>query len=332
VCRSKPRGKGSGRNDEPTHVLKEEEQEQQEEVYTMFQLGSKRVDPLYTTLLINNKPLRMEVDTGASLSVVSEGTYRQLWEKEEAPRLQPSKAKLRTYTGEEIMVKGTILVEVEHDGEQKQLSLTVTEGEGPTLLGRDWLARLRVDWQSMFNTKEVISLETILEKHKALFQDELGTVRGTKAKLHIDPTVTPRFFKPRPVPFSLRKKVDDELERLEEAGIIRRKDFSEWAAPIVPVLKSDGSVRICGDYKVTANRAVKLDAHPIPRIEELFATMSGGKYFTKLDLSHAYLQVELEEESKPLLTINTHKGLYENNRLPYGVSSAFRESWTGLWQ
>ena len=65
-----------------------------------------------------------------------------------------------------------------------------------------------------------------------------------------------------------------------------------------------------------------MDKYPIPRIEELFATLAGGKTFTKLDLSHAYLQVPLDDESRQYLTINTHKGLFEYTRLPFGVASA----------
>ena len=64
---------------------------------------------------------------------------------------------------------------------------------------------------------------------------------------------------------------------------------------------------------------MKVDTYPLPRIEDLFTAMSGG---TKLDLLHAYLQLLLEEESKEYLTINTHKGLFEYDRLPFGVSSA----------
>ena len=59
----------------------------------------------------------------------------------------------------------------------------------------------------------------------------------------------------------------------------------------MPVLKGDSRVRICGDYKVTVNRFARLDKYPIPRIEELFASLAGGQTFTKLDLSHAYLQI-----------------------------------------
>ena len=91
---------------------------------------------------------------------------------------------------------------------------------------------------------------------------------------------------------------------------------------IVPVVKQDRSVRICGDYKGTVNQVSKLDNYPIPKTEDLLATLGGGNKFTKLDMSQAYQQLELEESSKKFTTINTHKGLYQYNRLPFGVSSA----------
>ena len=116
--------------------------------------------------------------------------------------------------------------------------------------------------------------------------------------------------------------MEKELERLQALGVIQPVRFSDWAAPIVPILKKDGRVRICGDYKVTINKAAKLDKYPIPRIEELFTSLAGGKTFSKLDLLHAYLQVVLDKSSRRYVTINTHKGLFEYQRLPFGVASA----------
>ena len=80
-------------------------------------------------------------------------------------------------------------------------------------------------------------------------------------------------------------------------NIITPVSFSDWAAPIVPVIKQDGTIRLCGDYKVTVNQAAKTESYPLPRIEDLFTALSGGKIFTKLDLSHAYQQVLLHEDS-----------------------------------
>ena len=166
------------------------------------------------------------------------------------------------------------------------------------------------------------SLQQVLDKHSGVFKEGLGELRGVKAKIYIAQDERPRFYKPYNVSFALRQQVEEALERLQSLGVIQPVQFADWAAPIVPVLKSDGHVRICGDYKITVNRAAKLEKYPLLRIEELFASLAHGKLFTKLDLSHAYLQVTLEEHSRQYVTIKTHKGLFEYTRLPFGVASA----------
>ena len=73
---------------------------------------------------------------------------------------------------------------------------------------------------------------------------------------------------------------------------------------------------------MTINQASRLDRYPIPKVEDLLASLAGGKSFTKLVLSQAYLQIELEENSRKYVVINTHKGLFRYTHLPYGVASA----------
>ena len=107
-------------------------------------------------------------------------------------------------------------------------------------------------------------LQAIPNEYKDVFKDELGCVKVVTAKIMVDPEAQPRFCKPRSVLFVLRSKVEQELTRLEQAGMIEPVQFSHWAAPIVPVLKQDGSVRIYGDYKVTVNRAAKTDFFHYP--------------------------------------------------------------------
>ena len=77
-----------------------------------------------------------------------------------------------------------------------------------------------------------------------------------------------------------------------------------------------------GIIKFTVNHAAKTDPFSLPRIDDLFASLAGGKTFSKLDLAHAYQQLELDEESRKLVVINTQKGLFRYNRLPFGVSAA----------
>jgi hypothetical protein len=150
----------------------------------------------------------------------------------------------------------------------------------------------------------------------------LGHCKGIKAKIHLKPDAQPKFVKPRPIPYAVKGLVGDDLDRLERIGVLERIAHSDWAAPIVPVMKPSGAVRICGDFKVTVNPQIKVDQYPLPRPEELFASLNGGQQFTKLDFSEAYLQLELDEAAQSCLVINTHKGLFRYKRLPFGVSSA----------
>ncbi|CAB4007397.1 Uncharacterized protein K02A2.6, partial [Paramuricea clavata] len=122
-------------------------------------------------------------------------------------------------------------------------------------------------------------------------------------------------------------EVEEELKRLQSEGILSKVEWSDWATPIVPVPKQDGSVRICGDSKGTINPTLQAEQYPLPRIEDIFAHLAGGKKFSKIDLRQAYHQIELEEESKKYLTINTSMGLFQYNRLVFGITSA-----PAIWQ
>ena len=97
------------------------------------------------------------------------------------------------------------------------------------MLGRNWLEKIKLNWpiikQPSSHNKR---LEEILQKHAQLFEEGLGTLQGTKAKIHVDPTATPIFHKARPVPHALREKIEQDLERLEREGTIEPVQYSEW--------------------------------------------------------------------------------------------------------
>ena len=108
------------------------------------------------------------------------------------------------------------------------------------------------------------ALEAVLAKHRNLFRGELGTIRGVTAKLHISLGARPHFYHPRSIPYALRSRVDQALEKLVSDGILEAIQLSEWAAPIVPVVKQDGTIRVCGDYKLTVNQVAQVDTYPLP--------------------------------------------------------------------
>ena len=89
----------------------------------------------------------------------------------------------------------------------------------------------------------------------------------------------PRFCKARPVPFALKAAIDRKLDRLENEGILEPVTYSEWAAPVVPVPKTEGQIQLCGDYKVTINPVLEVDQYPLPKPDNIFATLSTGKVF-----------------------------------------------------
>lgn len=171
-------------------------------------------------------------------------------------------------------------------------------------------------------TAENAQLKELLDEYAELFKDELGHYKYDKINLKVKPEAQPIFIKPRPVAFALKEQVDSELTKLERDGVITRVEDSEWGTPLVPVVRPDGKFRLCVDYKTTVNKVIEDVKYPIPRIEEVYAALQGGKRFTKLDFSQAYNQLELTENTKKLLAWSTHKGIFIPNRLPYGTKPA----------
>ena len=191
--------------------------------------------------------------------------------------------------GEPLCILGQKSMSVEYGSQKCTLHLVVVAGSGPSLFSLNWLDKIVLDWGSIKSIRS--ELDQLLLKHEAVFRRELGTMQGVQAHLEVDPTAQPKFHKPRSVPYALKGATEQDLERLERIGVIEKVQYSDWAAPIVPILKSDGTVRICGDYKVTVNPVLKIDQYLVPTAEDLFAMLAGGKTFTKLDLTQPYQQV-----------------------------------------
>ena len=306
----------------PVNQVGDEETDEDEDLRYMFLVRSKhaKAPPITADLNIDGCLISMEVDTGASTSVMSETQFRELWP---GRSLESTKVRLKSYTLDEIPVVGACVVEVSHESmPSKQLRLIVVAGSGPCLMGRDWLQFIRLDWNKVHHMWESDALQEVIDKHADVFKPGLGTLKGYKAKIHLNPGAVPKYYRARSVPYSRRQAIEKELQRLMKEGNIEPVQVSDWAAPIVPVLKKDNDIRICGDFRLTVNASSKLDNYPIPKINDLFAKLKGGKVFTKIDLSQAYQQVMLDDESKQYLVINTHKGLFRFTRLPFGVSSA----------
>lgn len=165
-------------------------------------------------------------------------------------------------------------------------------------------------------------IEELKKEFDEVFSPGLGKCSSFLAHIQLKENCKPRFYKARPVPWALREAVETELRRLEREGVISPITTSQWATPLVIVKKQNGSLRLCGDFKSTVNQQLEVEQYPIPKPEDLFQKLMGGQQFTKIDLKDAYLQLPLDEQSKKILVVNTQLGLFQFNRLPFGVSSA----------
>ena len=172
--------------------------------------------------------------------------------------------------------------------------------------------------------------------HPRLFSGKLGCITDVKVKLDIDPNVRPLKQSLRPVAIHLRDAVERELLKQLQQGIIERvevnSDPSTWITNLVPVIKDrvkhnadEASkpieVRLTTDSRVQ-NKAIRRARHPGKTIEELVYLVNGSNIFSKLDITKAFHQLELDEDSRNLTTITTHIGLFSYKRLHMSISSA----------
>ena len=277
----------------------------------------------------------MEIDTGAAASILSYADYERYFKY---LALRPVGRSFHAYAGTPLNIARQILVDVEHNSQRATLPLLVVRAEqyAPPLLGRSWMTKIRLDWKNLFSPPmsqfsvgqdNDVRIERLKERYTEIFKPQLGTVVGVTAKLHLKENATTVFQRARPVPYALRSAAEEELKRMKVEGVLKPVGVSDWATPIVCVPKTDGSVRICGDYKGTVNPEIQTEEFPIPTLEEIRGRVSTRKKFTKIDLRSAYQQLVLDEESQELCTINTYKGLFRYTRLPFGISSS-----PAIWQ
>ena len=290
--------------------------------YHLYRLKTlEKVPPITTVVKVNGCDLDMEIDTGSSLTLVSAATFGKIGDSRD---LEKTFLRVKTYSGEVLPVLGRLTVRVEAlNVPAADLPLTVVAGKGPSLLGRDWLRELRIDWREVKRMDTSCEVDRLLQEYATVFSEDLGTYSGPPVRISLREQASPKFIKARPVPFAIREQVEKQIDEEVRQGILIPVQHSEWASPMVAVLKSDKkSVRICADFKQTLNPATETDHYPPPVIRDLFAQLSGGRRFSKLDLRNAYLQLPLDDQSQACCTINTLRGLMRYTRLPFGIKAA----------
>ena len=202
-----------------------------EELYSIYTMQHKRVNPIKVILQLKGIP-------GASLSIINYSTFIKLQKKDNKLALVPTQVKFPTYTGEIMKVGGLAEINVAYKSQSFKQPVFVVDGNKPCLLGRDWLFVLQLDWAEIFSVSTHPinnSLEAVIHQYGGIFGSDLGTLKDYEAHIYLKKDARPKFIKARPVPYALKGKIEEELNRQVEAGILEAVDVSEWAAPIVPI-------------------------------------------------------------------------------------------------
>ena len=193
--------------------------DQKPTVYELYNMSDQKCEPpaIELDVMMNNTKIIVEVDTGASATLINESTFHQIW-----PKQKPDVSKadlLRTYTSEKVTPLGTVNTTIKYKDLTTTMPVLIVKGQGPNIFGRDSITALKLKWSSVHQLKG-LDLATVLDKHSEVFKDELGCITDVEAKFQIDDYVEPMFLNARHVPYHLRDRVNDELTRLEREEII----------------------------------------------------------------------------------------------------------------
>ena len=166
------------------------------------------------------------------------------------------------------------------------------------------------------------AIQELIRKNRDVFaasNNELGYCRTLPVKIELKEGAKPIKQRSYNMPLKYKQTVDENIDKMLEAGIIQRTQ-SEWASPLVIIVKKDGTLRMCIDLR-KVNGVIKHTTYPIPRIDHVLTLLNGARHFTSLDLFSGYHQQMLEPESRKILAFISHRGLFEFNSLPFGVSN-----------
>ena len=174
------------------------------------------------------------------------------------------------------------------------------------------------------HTDRTASFDHLLEEFRDIFANsnlELGEVKGFVHNIHMNEP-TPVVSRAYRVPLHLQTEVRNLLDEQLRAGVIR-PSRSPWRSPVVFTKKKNGSYRFCIDLRRVNDLTTK-DKYPLPLIDECLDNLNGAKLFSSIDLQSGYWQIPLAEEDKEktAFTLGPGFGLYEYNKMPFGLVNA----------
>ncbi|XP_055632416.1 uncharacterized protein K02A2.6-like [Toxorhynchites rutilus septentrionalis] len=279
----------------------------------------------FAEVRMNHVPTRLQIDSASDITIISEQLWKQIGQP---PGVQPS-CRAKTASGEPLDLILEFWCDAEIGGISKRgLCRVVPANLSLNILGADWIELFGL-WDIPFSSfcrkvsgSSSNGVQALQSQFPKVFTSNLGLCIKTRVRLTLKGDPKPIFRPKRPVAYSVQNAVEDEIQRLQNLGIHVPVDHSDWAAPIVVVRKPNSTVRICADFSTGLNNALEPNQYPLPLPEDIFTKMAGCRWYSHIDLSDAYLQLEVDPRDQHLLTINTHKGLFRYTRITPGIKSA----------
>ena len=301
VCRSAARVRGVNTSSEP-----EKDPENSKDTF-LGTVGaeSSRDDTWTVTLTLQGKPMTLQLDTGAEVTVIPEKMWREVGQ----PQLTASDRTLRGPDSRAVPTLGKFVGTFTHNSRSVETEVYVVKGLAKPLLGRPTILDLGP-------VKLVAAVEqqhqhlTLKEQYPSLLQHRTPGRR---------PAVHTRHTSTRGYPASQARPAGTRMEKMKV--ITRVNQPTDWCAGMVVVPKTNGRVRICIDL-TRLNESVKRERHPLPAVDQTLAQLAGAKLFSKLDANSGFWQIQLAPSSSLLTTFITPFGRFCFRRLPFGISSA----------
>ena len=289
--------------------------------------AAAQFEDFHVQVVVNNKLGTVLADTGARVSVCGR-KQAEKWNL--LDRMTGTSVKIKPYKSAPIPAIGQSVCSVVFGDRAIPVKWHIIEEAcEPVLSGLKAKELGIIQFQASPNVFMPVNM--IKGGQKAAMQDilsafpenfsGLGTLRGHPVNLQMADDVKPVAEVPRRIPYHLKSRVEEGIQRMMRDGVIEEhpnREPAPWVSNIVIAPKDDGDIRITLDAK-NVNKGLKASNYPIPRQEDIKARLTGKKLFSKLDLKSAYWQLEIDESSRKYTVFHACDKLYRYKRLVMGL-------------
>ena len=291
---------------------------------------------IFATLLVHKKPVRFQLDTGATCNVICKSDVP------DGVTIEPTRQVLSMYSNDKIKPVGKCRLVVRNPKTSRRyIGEFVVIQEGFTaILGAksvQAMGMITVEYEKIqavtkqqpttTTTTTVVDSDTPTEKeaifatYPAVFEGEVGLFPG-QLHLELDPAARGVQLPLRKVPIAMKPLLQEELQRLAHLDVIKKIEKpTDWVSHIVLVKKANGKIRVCLDPK-PLNQALKRPRYPVPTLDDILPELARARVFSIADVRNGFWHIAFDDESSELTTFSTPFGCYRWKRWPFGVSPA----------